>query len=493
MDKKQIIFLLVLALFLGTFLRFFSISTESFWLDEGATALTLKKYSPMEILNNIQEKGNILPEYFTYDDDLPLYPLILSGWSNIFGISEFSLRAFSALLGSLSLILVFYLARYLFDDKVALLSTFLASVNLTLIWYSQEARQYSYLLFLSLLSVIFLLRFLKEGDIRYMVGLIVADAFLIYSHFPWIIFIAFEGAYALFVVYKEYADKRKLNKKVIVAFLIIGMLYLPIIGRAIFSQSDTVSLYDKPDIKQLAEFGVQLSTWLYPGVEMRQKMHDLDFSFSFYEWAILLSVVFTALLMGLLFIGGIIKILKRNKSDLFVMLMFFLPIIMALAISFIHPTITVFQLKQLIYVIPPFLIIASVGILRSKLRNVAIAAMIILSIAPVTAYYANVDKQQFREAAEFLPKGEPILVNIETAQVAFKYYYGESGNVIGIKDLDELKSYLNSENPESFWVMFTFTKYSDPKNNIKRFLDENYLVLEKKDFFDIELIHYKKS
>jgi len=490
MKRKLTIYLLILIILLGTFLRFYNLDSESFWLDEGEPALTVKKYNALQILNNVREKGSILPEYYSYDVDLPAYAIILNGWVKIFGISDFSFRAFSAIMGILALIAVFYLARYLFDNNVALLATFLASINLTLIWYSQEVRQYNYLLFLSLLSIIFLLKLLKENKTRYIIGLLFVNAFIIYSHFPWIIFIGFEGVYALYIIYNDYVKKNILHKKIIIAFLIIGILYMPIIGRAIFNQTNLIDIYGKPDISQIAEFGVQLSTWFYPTIAMRQKFYDHSFNFSVFEWALLLSVLGTALLFGLLFLNGVRKAHFKKDSAKFMLLFFFFPFLFALILSLIHPSITVFQIKQLIYVIPAFLIFVSIGILRSKISRLLITTIVILSILPLGAYYTNIDKQQFREAAEFLPKNETILINTQTAQVTFQYYYGEKDNVIGIKDLNELKLQLN--NKDSFWILLTFTKYSDPEDKIKKFLNDNFKLTDKKDFFDIELLHYEK-
>lgn len=498
--RIKTIHILILIIFLGIFLRFYNLGAESFWLDEGSTALAIKKYDALQILNNIQNKGLILPEYFSglYNHELPLYYIFLSEWAEIFGISEFSLRAFSAILGVLALFLVYYLSLYLFDEKVALISTFLASINLTLIWYSQEARQYSYLLFLSLLSAFFLLKSLKEGKTRHIVGLVIVNVIIAYSHFPWLIFIAFEGLYVLFMIYNDYVRKssrnfmhgkgRKLHKKVIIAFLIIGILYLPIIDRAISTKSDTISLYGAPDLGEITKLGVQLSTWLYPTETMRQKIYNFSFDFTLYEWVLLFSVLLSALLMGLLFLIGIVKSLHKRESSVFLMLMFFFPLVSALSLSLMHPNITIFSIKQIIYIIPSFLILVSVGILRSRISKFSIAAIIVLSILPLHAYYTNIDKGQFREAAEFLPGNELIFLNIETAEVPFQFYSGEKDNIIGVKDVTEFKSYLNNVN--SFWMLFTFTKYSDPEENIRKFLNENYISTDRKEFFDIELIHY---
>ena len=116
----------------------------------------------------------------------------------------------------------------------------------------------------------------------------------------------------------------------------------------------------------------------------------------------------------------------------------------------------------------------------------------ILNVLPIFAYYHNIDKQQFREAAQFLPKDEPIFINIETAQVIFQYYYGERDNVVGVSDVGDIKKRL--EDVDSFWMLLTFTKYSDPEGSIKKYLDANYELIEENDnFFDIRLLHYKRK
>jgi len=45
MSKNKLPYLLAAIVLLGIFLRLYNIGAESFWLDESATALTLKKFS----------------------------------------------------------------------------------------------------------------------------------------------------------------------------------------------------------------------------------------------------------------------------------------------------------------------------------------------------------------------------------------------------------------------------------------------------------------
>jgi uncharacterized membrane protein len=78
--------------------------------------------------------------------------------------------------------MIYLLGRRLFNKKVGLISAFILSISQLNIQYSQEARMYSMLLFLGLLSMYFFIRFLK-GSLTISVGYIVSTSLVLYSHF----------------------------------------------------------------------------------------------------------------------------------------------------------------------------------------------------------------------------------------------------------------------------------------------------------------------
>jgi uncharacterized membrane protein len=497
MNRKDFCIIILILLF-GTFLRFYNLGGESFWADEGATGMAIKKHSAMQIFENVREKGQFLPEYYSSDDDLPLYYLLLKLWSYVFGISDYSLRAFSAFFGSLALIAVYCLSKMLFDKNTAVLATSLSSVNLTLIWYAQDARQYSYLFFLSIISVIFLLKSLHEKKTVYAVLFAITNIFILYTHFPWVMFMTFEGVYMLYFLHSEYRQKKKMslkpNIKIIAAFLLLVILYSAIIWRALSSHTNTLKNFGKPGMEQLAKFGIQLSTWLYPTESMAGKLNSYIFDFSFSEWMLLISTLLFALILGIFFIYGIYLHLKgsrKRESLIFLLFMFFIPLAFALILSYAHPIVTVFQIKQLIYIIPPFLIIASAGCLKLKYSKAAIIILAMLIILPLAAHYMNIDREQFREAANFLPRDEAIFIHKENTRAVFRYYYGEKQNAIGVANLDELKNAAKGK--DRFWFLFTFLKYSSHEQEIKKFLSQNYKITETKHLFGIDLVHYEKK
>jgi len=65
-------------------------------------------------------------------------------WINILGDSEISLRSASLLAALLSILLTYVFARRFLDETAALVAAFLMAVSPVHIWYSQEARHYSF-------------------------------------------------------------------------------------------------------------------------------------------------------------------------------------------------------------------------------------------------------------------------------------------------------------------------------------------------------------
>jgi uncharacterized membrane protein len=154
---------------LATGLRFYRLDAQSFWNDEGNSARLGERSIPLII------------EGTASDIHPPLYYLMLRGWREGLGETEFALRALSAFLGIGVVALTFTLARQLqtfvfsADDGldggtakkqksyIGGLAAFLTAVNPALIYYSQEARMYELLAFLGMLSTVLLIHWLKAG------------------------------------------------------------------------------------------------------------------------------------------------------------------------------------------------------------------------------------------------------------------------------------------------------------------------------------------
>jgi uncharacterized membrane protein len=124
----------VLVMALGAFLRFFRIGAQPLWLDE-ATSLRFAHQSLAELWNwsTIVDPGNP-----------PLYYSLLHGWVR-FGDGEGALRALSALLGVITIPLVYALGRTIRDHRLGIVGALLFAISPFQVWYSQEARGYALL------------------------------------------------------------------------------------------------------------------------------------------------------------------------------------------------------------------------------------------------------------------------------------------------------------------------------------------------------------
>ena len=98
------------------------------------------------------------------------------------GESEFFLRLPSALFGIASLPVLYILTTELTSRRVALFSTIVLAISPFHVWYSQEGRMYSQMLFLSLLSSVLLLYAIKRGGARWWVYYVLVSAAGMFTH-----------------------------------------------------------------------------------------------------------------------------------------------------------------------------------------------------------------------------------------------------------------------------------------------------------------------
>jgi hypothetical protein len=140
---------LLLAIFLlGTFLRFYKLGEKSLWFDE------IRTYDDARCTTyNFWAKSQML--YF-----------ITVGFFLRFSHSEFWLRFVSAFFGALAAPVIYIAGKETFDDRrVGLLSALFIAMSNVHLFFSQEARYYAVIFFLSALSLFLFANFLKRQNI----------------------------------------------------------------------------------------------------------------------------------------------------------------------------------------------------------------------------------------------------------------------------------------------------------------------------------------
>jgi uncharacterized membrane protein len=122
------------------FLRFFMLTNQSLWFDEGWSLYYSGGNTFLESMRRITE--TITSERFQ-----PLYFVILFFYRQAFGDSEFALRSLSAIFGVGAAIFLFLTVLFQFGRKRAVWSLMFFSASSYAVYYSQEVRPYALLMF----------------------------------------------------------------------------------------------------------------------------------------------------------------------------------------------------------------------------------------------------------------------------------------------------------------------------------------------------------
>ncbi len=128
--------LLVLILLVASVLRLYHLGQSSLWYDEVVTMRLAWTESPRSLLRLLGQIDATRA---------PLHPLVLQGWVKLFGRSDYSGRAFSALCGIITVALVYWIGLQAANPWTGLAAAWLCAVSPLLVYYSREARMYMWL------------------------------------------------------------------------------------------------------------------------------------------------------------------------------------------------------------------------------------------------------------------------------------------------------------------------------------------------------------
>jgi mannosyltransferase len=155
----------------GLLLRLHLLTQRNLWDDEGASVFF--SHLPWRAF---------LKTMWNYEANMSLYYLLLRGWLH-FGDSEAVVRGLSVLFGIAAIPATYALGKQLFGEREGMVSSVLSAINMFQIRYSQEARAYSLVMFLSIVSTYCFLRAIDmPRQRRYWFGYVIASALGVYGH-----------------------------------------------------------------------------------------------------------------------------------------------------------------------------------------------------------------------------------------------------------------------------------------------------------------------
>jgi len=199
--RRAALLLLLTAVLLGGYLRFSGLSRLEMSDDEGASWAAAAAPTLGQV---IAAQARLNP------GKMAVHEIALHEWTALFGDGIVAQRALSAMLGTISIVIVFWIGFELYaprnesDDwraaSIAALGAIVYAVNLVTIKYTREARMYPVMLTATLLQVGFFVRASRRGGFLNYAG---AGAFAIVaiaSNFSAALVPATEGMWLLYLI-----------------------------------------------------------------------------------------------------------------------------------------------------------------------------------------------------------------------------------------------------------------------------------------------------
>ena len=201
---------------IGVFLRLYHLGTQGFWVDE-VTSVNISKMSLSQIV---------------YADwHPPLYYWLLHYWVALFGISEVAVRSLSVLFGALAIPVIYLLGRRLFNEEAGLLAALILAFSTLNVQYSQEARMYSLLVLLALLSMYFFIRLLQKRSLAIAVCYVLATTLLLYTHIYGLFVLLAQNIYLVSLIFLSREKTVRPTQWIALQAIIIGLfaLWIPVL------------------------------------------------------------------------------------------------------------------------------------------------------------------------------------------------------------------------------------------------------------------------
>lgn len=465
--EKPYPYLLVFVLVLAAVLRFWQLDFQSLWLDEIYT---------MNMANPANSWSEIYRLSFINDPLSVLYFILLNSFFKIFGYTAVVARLFSALMGLIGIFLSYKLGKEIKNQRTGLVAAAFLTLNYFHIFYSQEARVYSMYMAASVLSFLYLLKFLKRPTVGSAVKYGFTVLLLLLSHFFGFFALAAQLlcilCLSLLLKKTTFANYFGLTSlSMLVAF--IG--YLPVIPIFLMLTKNKGTWIDAPDkfalFKLFREFNGNSTV--------------LSCCFA----ALIASAFISVLLQSLSQSKG--KIVDPQGGNQKLMLLFFLSL--WILVSFLIPFLLsifkfpIFHSRYMISYLPAFLLLAALGVdaVSSKLFQSVIIVLVLSFSARhlflLRNYYETESKANFRGASNFVlthsNKKTPL---VTTLPYHFEYYFRKHLYKFDF-NYKAPKTFIaemnrGTESKRAFWWIDAHGRTFEIDSFDRKFFDDNFKV-----------------
>jgi mannosyltransferase len=475
---------------IGFGLRVYRLGSQSLWIDEflslvDATLIHQHETFAASLLHNLHG---------------PFYSLVLFLTWQAAGLSEFWLRFPSALAGTATLIALYALAAELFERHTAWWAVLILALSPFHIWYSQEARNYAFLMFFATLSMYFFHRFCVAGGWRPWVHYVWTSALALLTNLSALFLLLTQGIIVLAIG----PSRRRRVPMLVLAGVAVLVLLSPWLmefnsrmapARAL----STVPVEHEARLRGETTFtpwGIPFTFFVFSlGYSVGPSLRELHAQSPLRAvggevWV----VVLTALVFGLVSALGIWKTREDRAALATILLYLGVPI---LILSFLAArNIKVFNPRYLMVCLPAYVLLLARGLSqvgRAWLRWMNLGLVLLLFLYSLANHYFDPRymKEDFRGAARYVSSQvEPRDVILTTnCRSAFDLYYGGRAVVhdwcrlfgddpaVIARRLDDL-----TRGHDRLWLVQVREWERDPHGSTKGVFQSHFGLLEEKSF-----------
>jgi mannosyltransferase len=466
-------------------LCFHSLAAKSFWFDEGVSVVIARL-----------DWSNFLRILWRREANMSLYYLLLHFWLQL-GSSEFFIRTLSVVFALATIPALYLLGRRLFDSRVGLIAAALLAVNAYFVRYSQEARSYTLMLFLCVLSSLYFLKHLANSSRRNRLAYVLISALAVYAHF-----------FAGLLVLAQWLSLRFLDRQ-----------RIPQATRKVWRW---MALSVSPAAVFVATTGAGPLRWVKrPGPK---ELEDLALRLTGNGgWLLLFAYAF-ACLAALIPVWRLAR--QRSSGDLwryrFLVFWLFFPVLLTVAVSFARP---LFLPRYFFFCLPALLLLAASGLARLRAAWMLAPALLLflaLSLRGTASYYQqdfDLQREDWRAASHYLLTNarlsDAAMFHVPMGRMPYEYYhsllgtslrdpvvlYPHHGDRITFLDFVEKPDYTQLEHLTSQYqrVWLVLSQVGGPSGPdavttaLQSLLGPVYVNVEQHNYAGLEILLYSKT
>ena len=466
---------------LGVGLRLYRVDWQSAWPDEHYTLHAAGK--PVGAMIQLIVQDYVHP---------PLHYLLLYLWMKAFGFGVFQARLLSVVFGSLAVIMIYLLARRLFDRRTGILAALVLAVSQLAISHSQEARPYALTLLLTLCSIYLFLMAAREKRIWAWWGFAGSSTLMLYSHY-YAVFVLISLFLISFVFRKRYAVPLRWW---LAAAAVLCVAYIPWLASGVVEQA----LMSRKLVRPAGATAMTVRSFSF--------FSSLNW-FNNGKWSgiYLPSPLWTYPVGGLLFtLPALLAILPlRKKPDtareawLLLAVLWLLPMGLVLSLGLLKLQ---YDVRYVAFSMAPYYVLVAHGFQQPgslRLRRILVFAMLAYSLSALHANYFIPFKGDYRGACAYLAsvyqEGDccSFMPARKEGEIPI-YWLVHQRNHPGLKTTTLDDALSGRTECSRIWLVWDYAWFRnlnpDHEREVRRELETGYSRTDGKRFFGLDVSRY---